>query len=568
MKIEMKNIMKLSLLTFALVFSWSCTDLEEQILDESLSGGALQSNLVKSSVAPAYALLPDLYLHTKYFAVQEISTDEAILPYRGGRDWGDNGIYLELHQHTYTPSHRNVRDVWNNLTTSISRTISAINVITPLAASDSEAKAFLAEVRGLRAFYNMLILDLWGIAFKKEDATVASTILRGSEAVDYIKKELEAVAGDLKNDVGPGRLTQGGAYGLLARLHLNAAVWRDPYSTSFNFTGADMDKVIEYSNLVINSGRYTLSPEYFAIFDNNNNSNKELIFAVDQRPDLNGHNRMSYFSMSDNFYGNPLQPRGNGTDGPAITPDFYESWVQANGSVDPAAADARFHWDRLVISSDSAITAAAFEVNRGIYRGPQYGLLNTGRLLPFIRTPDGRYKIGKLRDWRRAEANAFVDFIKEVNFTAAGSDYNTGYRVMKYQWSKESTDGRNRGESDFVIVRLADMYMMRAEAKLRKGDAAGALADVNLVRASRTARPAVTPKPLTSMTTDILYRERGFEFYWEHQRRTDMIRFGKYEGTWVEKTNNDVRKRLFPIPQTAIDGASDNEGYLVQNAGY
>jgi hypothetical protein len=110
--------------------------------------------------------------------------------------------------------------------------------------------------------------------------------------------------------------------------------------------------------------------------------------------------------------------------------------------------------------------------------------------------------------------------------------------------------------------------MMRAEAKLRKGDNSGALTDVNLVRASRTARPAVTPKALQSLTLDILFRERGFEFYWEHQRRTDMIRFGKYEGTWTEKSDTDVKKRLFPIPQTAIDGASDNEGYLVQNSGY
>lgn len=47
-----------------------------------------------------------------------------------------------------------------------------------------------------------------------------------------------------------------------------------------------------------------------------------------------------------------------------------------------------------------------------------------------------------------------------------------------------------------------------------------------------------------------------------------MIRFGKYEGVWTEKTDTDVKKRLFPIPQTAIDGASDNVGYLVQNAGY
>lgn len=550
------------------VFFGSCTDLGEEILDESLTGDTKDTDLVRGSIAPAYGMLPEFYRHTRYFAVQEISTDEAILPYRGGRDWGDNGIYIELHQHTYTPVHSNIQQCWDYLTRMISRTVTAINVLAPLAENDAEAKRFLAEARGLRAFYNMITLDLWGLAFQKDDPNELSVILRGGEAVDYIRSEFEAVVGDLRTDVGPGRLTQGGAYGLLARLHLNAAVWRDPYAASFDFTTTDMDKVIEYANLVINSGQYEMSSEYFACFDNENHSNPELVFAVDQRPDLNGHNRMSYFSMSDNFYGNPLFPRGNGTDGPGITPDFYESWVQANGSVDPAEADARFYWERMVIPADSAIAADDFEVNRGIYRGLQYGLQNTGRRLPFIQTADGRYKIGKLRDWRRAEAGAYVDFIKEINFTAEGSDYNTGYRVEKYQWSKSSDTGRNKGEADLVIVRLADLYMMRAEAKLRKGDAAGALADVNFVRASRTARPEATPEPLNEMNADILFRERGFEFYWEHQRRTDMIRFGKYEDTWTEKTDSDVNKRLFPIPQTAIDGASNNPGYLVQNSGY
>ena len=47
-----------------------------------------------------------------------------------------------------------------------------------------------------------------------------------------------------------------------------------------------------------------------------------------------------------------------------------------------------------------------------------------------------------------------------------------------------------------------------------------------------------------------------------------MIRFGAYEGTWTEKDNTDVKKRLFPIPQYAIDAASSNVGFLVQNEGY
>ncbi|MBD3629613.1 RagB/SusD family nutrient uptake outer membrane protein [Cyclobacterium sp.] len=563
----MKNTIKLIGFTIAVLIG-SCTDLQEQILDESLSGGGQESDLVRGVVAPAYGMLPEFYRHTRYFAVQEITTDEAILPYRGGRDWGDNGIYLELHQHTWGPVHSNIQQCWDYLTVMISRTVTAINILTPLAESDSEARVFLAEVRGLRAFYNMIVLDLWGITFRKDDAGALSEILRGNDAVEYIRTEFEAVVPDLRTDVGPGRLTKGGVYGLLARLHLNAAVWRDPYADSFNFTEADMIKVIDYTNMVINDGQYSLSPEFFANFNNDNHNNPELVFAVDQRPDLNGHNRMSYFSMSDNFYGNPLFPRGNGTDGPGITPDWYQSWEQAYGDTDPAEADARFYWERMVIPADSAIAAEDFEVNRGIYRGLQYGLQNTGRRLPFIQTTDGRYKIGPLRDWRRAEENAFVDFTEEINFTAEGSDYNTGFRVEKYQWSKSSDDGRNKGEADLVILRLADCYLMRAEAKLRMGDTGGALSDVNLVRASRTARPAVTPPPLGSMDLDLLFRERGFEFYWEHQRRTDMIRFGKYEDSWTEKTDSDVQKRIFPIPQSAIDGASAAEGYLVQNPGY
>jgi hypothetical protein len=562
----MKNTIKLVLLALAMFFG-SCTDLEEQILDESLSGGTSESDLIRGSVAPAYGLLPELYKHTELLAITEVTTDEAILPFRGGRDWGDNGIYIELHQHTYTGNHSNLSQVWDDLTVMISRTVSAIEVLTPLAETDAEARVFLAEVRGLRAFYNMLMLDLWGIAFQKEDPAEPSVILRTNVAVEYIRAEFEAVIDNLKTDVGPGRLTQAGVYALLVRLHLNAAVWRDPYAASFNFTDADMDKVINYSDLVIGSG-FELSAEYFDIFDNDNHTNKELIFAADQRPDLNGHNRMSYWSMSGSFYGNPIFPRANGTDGAAITSDFYQSWVQAYGAVDPADADARFFHEALIIPSDSSIAAEDFEVNRGIYRGLQYGLQNAGRRLPFFVDDDGEYIIGKLKDQRRAEENAFVDYKEFVDFTAFGSDYDKGYRVEKYQWSKASDSGRNKGEADLVIVRLADIYMMRAEAKLRKGDAGGALADVNIVRASRTARPAVTPPALPALDLDILIRERGFEFYWEHQRRTDLIRFGKYEGVWTEKDNSDVQKRVFPIPQSAIDGASDVEGYLVQNPSY
>ncbi|MGQ8336992.1 RagB/SusD family nutrient uptake outer membrane protein [Sunxiuqinia sp. A32] len=565
----MKNKINIAFLAFIMLFSWSCTDLGEQVLDESLTGSVSEDEVVTSVVAPAYSNLSTLFLHTHLFCLQEISSDEGILPARGGKDWYDGGVFYELHRHECLAENAKIRDTWNDLTLMLSRCTSAIGTLTPMVESDATARTFLAEVRGLRAYYNMLMLDLWGIAFEKDDPNELSVILRGNDAVEYIRTELEAIVGDLKTDVGPGRLTQGGAYALLTRLHMNAAVWRDPYSTNFDFTDADMDKVIEYSTKVINDYDYVMSPEYFACFDNDNHTNKELIFAIDQRPDLSSsHNRMCYWSMSGSFYGNPLYPDGDGTDGGAITQEFYESWVEAYGDVDPADADCRFFWERLIVPEDSTIAAEDFKLNRGIYRGLQIGLQNAGHKQPFFVDEEGEYKLGPVKDVRRAAADAYVDYILEVDFTAEGSDYNRGYRVEKYEWSSVSTNGTNKGEHDLVIVRLADMYMLRAEAKLHKGDASGALADVNFVRASRTARPEVTPAPLTSLNLDILFRERGFEFYWEHQRRTDMIRFGKYEDPLIEKTNSDVKMRLFPIPQTAIDGTSIVEGYLVQNDGY
>jgi hypothetical protein len=550
------------LLSFAtLTVTYSCSKLEENVLDEASVVGLTDKQQAEGIIAPVYAKLEDIFLHTNYFALQEISTDEAILPYRGGTDWGDNGIYMQLHQHANISSDNNVKNTWNNIVTGISRSVSAINALSTN--PDPSAKLFLAEAKGMRAYYNLLMLDLFGLVFVKDDASEFSKILRGEAAIEYIKSELLAIEPIVETTTGPGRITKGAVWGLLARLYLNSAVYRDIYAANFTFRQDVMDKAIEYCNKIISSGQYALASDYFSLFNDNNHNNKELIFAVDQRADLNGHNRMAYFSISGDQFPLPAYNGANGTDGPAITPDFYRTWVNAYAPVDPAAVDPRFYKQNLP-QVTGCVDAASFNMNRGILRGQQYGL-KRGTDNAFLKCPDGKMTVDKLFYNTRSRPTLPVDFTEQVDFTIAGSNYNTGYRVLKYEFSKTSVSGRNFGEHDIIILRLADIYLMRAEAKLRKNDAT-ALADVNLVRASRTA--STPPPPLATITLDLLFRERGFEFYWEMVRRTDMIRFGKYEGTWTEKNNTDVRKRLFPIPQTAIDGASNLPGYLAQNKGY
>jgi hypothetical protein len=561
-----KRIINSLLLIVVITMINGCTKLQEQILDETSATGLSDKQLADGFLAPTYAKLEDVFMHTNYFSLQEISTDEAILPYRGGTDWGDNGIYMQLHKHEQVSSDANVRNTWNNIFQGLSRAVTAINALPTN--TDPNAKLYLAEARGMAAYYNMLSLDMWGLVFKKADPNKASEVLRGNDAIEYIKSELLAIEPVLDNTTGTGRITKAAVWGLLARLYLNAAVYRDVYATNFTFTQADMDKVIEYTDKIIALPNFGLVTDYFSLFNDNNHTNKEIIFAVDQRNDLAGHNRMAYFSISGDQFPLPAYTGANGTDGPGLTTEFYRTWVNGN-TVDPALADPRFYKENLSIytnPADSCVPAASFNINRGILRGQQYGLIRKNGV--FLKCVNGSMLVGKLFYDTRSKPTKPVDFTELCDYTTAGSDYNTGYRVEKYEFSKTSVSGRNFGEHDIVILRLADIYLMRAEAKLRKNnDAAAALIDVNKVRTART-NGAITQTPLLSVTLDLLFRERGFELYWECLRRTDMIRFGKYEGTWTEKSSTDVKKRVFPIPQTAIDAAAGIPGYLVQNPSY
>lgn len=148
-------------------------------------------------------------------------------------------------------------------------------------------------------------------------------------------------------------------------------------------------------------------------------------------------------------------------------------------------------------------------------------------------------------------------FTKTVALRETGNNLEvTGIRVIKYPYDYPHKDAQSN--NDFVIFRLADVMLMKAEAQMRTGDAAGALITVNLLRVKRGATP------LAALTPDVLYDERGRELYWEGWRRQDQIRFGKFLGTWADKPATDASRLLFPIPSTQL---SVNPN-LTQNPGY
>ena len=83
-----------------------------------------------------------------------------------------------------------------------------------------------------------------------------------------------------------------------------------------------MDNVIKYTNEII-AGPYALSAEYFDIFGDNNSTNRELIFAMDQRGVLQTeHQRWQYWSISGDQVPRPEFPNTRGTDAAAMTTDF------------------------------------------------------------------------------------------------------------------------------------------------------------------------------------------------------------------------------------------------------
>ena len=561
----------------------SCTTLEEEVLDESLTGTG-QAEIVSGSIAPVYGMLRQVWLHTNNFGLQEVASDEGILPYRGGTDWFDGGKFIAVHQHLMTPGNSLVGDSWTFITLTLSRAVAAQEQLgLEVENGNSSAQNPLYEMVAMKAYLNMLALDNWGLVFKKDRSSQQTEILRGQEAVDFLESELVSVVNLIGNSSGPGRMNKHAVEALLARLYLNAAVYRDPYGTP-NFRAEDMDKVIQYTNSIINGG-YSLSPEYFALFNDDNNTNPEIIFSLDQRGVLQTeHSRWQYWSISGDQVPRPEFPSTRGTDAVAATPDFIQTWYDAYGNVDPADADARFFQENTVIpenlrdltgvnpTNDAehyyCVDAKEFEMDRGIIRNTIWGPRKdaSGNIL---KCADGKVRIYPVINRRSSGANIrYVDHTFQVDFTNEGSLHNTGHRFSKYQFSRTAPNCCSNSSADIVLVRLGEVYLMRAEAKLRKGDNAGALADINALRTSRNARPAQTPAPLNSIDLNILFRESGFELYWEGFRRTYQIRFGKYEDTWTEKTDRDVNKRLFPIPQRAIDGASNIKGFLVQNQGY
>ncbi|GAB3023460.1 RagB/SusD family nutrient uptake outer membrane protein [Spirosoma pulveris] len=136
---------------------------------------------------------------------------------------------------------------------------------------------------------------------------------------------------------------------------------------------------------------------------------------------------------------------------------------------------------------------------------------------------------------------------------------DNGWTVRKYGTATEDNN-------NIVLIRLAEMYLLRAEARAQQGKltgASGAIADINVIR-TRAKAPAVT----ATAQADVLLaieRERVYEFAFEGQRWYDLVRTGRAQAVMSAFSPNwNSRFELWPIPQREIQ----QNTALTQNPGY
>lgn len=502
---------------FAFIGLVSCTNLQEKVLDEQLGTNLINDpNNVQALINPPYASLRHTIEWYDYWGLQEITTDEVIVPARG-TDWYDNGDWQKLHLQTWTADHIRLKNVWDVLNQGVSRANTAIYYIGKFPQTATTAQ-YINEARFLRSYYMYLMCDLFGqVPFREAsdvDFSTAPQVLSRKAAADKIISELTEIMPNLKTkaDVGSDHVTIGAAQALLAKVYINYEVW----TGTKKYTEA-----IAACNDLISSPNYAVATDYWTMFQKNVTEHPEFILRIPMDDNVD----MGSGSVWVNFTLHYSQTFGNITstwNGPSTTSTFFNTWDKVN--------DARYHDDRI---------KAECGFNQGFLVGQQYGLDGTA-----LKQRDGSPLI----------------FVPEVNLQS--SPENAGIRVVKFA-PNSTTKFQFNSPNDVPIMRISDIYLIRAEAKLRNGDAAGALADVNYLRSKRSAAGKTLPA-LASVTLDDILKERGYELYWEGLRRQDLIRFGKFGDAWQEKPVTAATKILFAVPTSAISVNAN----LTQNPSY
>ncbi len=549
----MKNILKIMLAASVISMS-SCTNLDENAYDIIVADDFYNN---KNEVISA-VLRP--YTHANawvspagqdgWWRPSELAADQLAWPTKG-RHGEDGGKWKRLHYHTWTVDEGGLNNAWVLMYWGIGLCNSPIDIleksdVESMGITETEKTEFIAELKLLRAFHYLKLMDLFGnipITIKAPESADEPLPEPSTqkEVFDFIEQEI------LENvDKAPklsktmlGRMSQASGYAMLTELYLNAEKWSG--TARWEDCIAAADKVISGGAGGLN-GAIDLDVNLTDSYISTNDNSKETIFSIAydyQTADFQpGFPSEFYHFVQREIYGGGR----NGNNGIVLIPGVFTTYK----------------------SSD--------------LRKEEWFLSG-----PMVKFEDGVTPVLGSEEYDKKQL-IFVDYIRrasegKTSSTMSDGEENSGIRFNKYKLGN-SLPGVVKGEkvgadpnynnTDWSVYRLSWIYFAKAEAIMRRSGGTANAEAVDLVntvkKRSFDAKTWDAEKYTTAtLTLDELLAERGREFVFEGFRRRDLIRFGKFHtASWWDHQPTEEYRSLFPIPQQQI---SMNPN-LKQNPGY
>ena len=391
-------------------------------------------------------------------------------------------------------------------------------------------QGFRAEARFVRAFFYWMAMDTFGaVPFSTENSEFgakAPAQVPAAEIYAFVVSELEELAQILPDaQSNYPRADKGSALGLLARVYLNAEIYAGVKA---------YDKVIATCEKIFSLG-YGLADNYADLFRGDNGINpevmKEFLFAV------------AYDSEFQQSYG--------GT-------SFLTLAAIASTDVSTFPNGVSGGWGGIRCTKDF--------VTKYFYVDAATAVLNGGTYA------DGAYTLTEADDRAKLFATGFGNRSSlEVTDEEKLYLFEHGWQCLKFSniphnmtAAEFATTAANEAfaDIDFPVIRLADVYLMYAEACVREGQASKAQPYLHHVIVRSNGVPHELASSWTTEERDWFIAERARELLWECSRRTDLIRYGVYcsnELLWPFKGGTSQAgqefpeyKKLFAIPASQI----------------
>jgi hypothetical protein len=524
----------------------TCTKLTEVPHDALTPTTAFHTDQeVLAGVAGVYAQLRAVEW-VGYITLQDLTTDVSIVPTRGS-DWYDNGQWLDLHRQTWSPNSAGtlafIDGAWNDLFSGVAKANLMIDVVSKAGSTNKDN--ITAELRTLRAWYYYMLQDMFGGV-----PLVTSTELKQyprstrPQVFDFIAKELTEsipLLPDKWDAANYGRLTKGAANAILASLYLNAGVFdkdcgpadcagkvsANSYNTC-NFTTTNgkngCQAAIDAVTAILNSpAGYQLESNWFKNFATDNKTSLENIFVI---------------------------VHTNGTQG------IGGNWPMRTLHYNQLNTGDGAPWNGFATTAEAYNQFSANDTRRNMWLEGQAHSFEP----PFVAVND-----------RTGKPLVFTITIPDAD----KADEAQGVRFNKFPPQPDPPHGGAQ-PNDFTFFRLAEMYLIKAEAENELGQTATAITDLKKVHDRADAADPITASTQATVRTAIA-NERLLELAAEGKRRSDMIRYGTFL-SWAESSLNGVcganpaagcparaaYRIVFPVSVNALG----SNPQLVQNAGY